>query len=60
MEALKRSCSFPSLIIRIILKLSPLLYITRGGKISEKGQNWSMEFLKNNHLDNITSMNKGP
>ncbi len=31
-----------------------LLYVTGGGKISKKGQNQSMEFLKNNHLDNIT------
>ncbi len=37
-----------------------ILYVTRGGKISKKGQNWSMELLKKNHLDNITSMNKGP
>ncbi len=29
-------------------------------KISRKGQNRSMEFLKNNHLDNIISMNEGP
>ena len=31
------------------------LYVTRGGKIFKKGQNWSMEFLKNNHLEIITS-----
>ena len=35
-----------------------VLYITRGGKISKKGQNWSMEFFKNNHLDNITILNE--
>ncbi len=26
------------------------LYVTRGGKISRKGQNWSMEMLKNNNV----------
>ena len=30
------------------------LHGTRGGKISKKGQNWSIEFWKNNHMDNIT------
>ena len=34
-----------------------ILYVTRGGKISKKGQNWSMEFLKNNHMVNITITN---
>ncbi len=33
-----------------------LLHRTRSSKIFKKGQNWSMEFLQNNHLDNITSM----
>ncbi len=33
------------------------LHVTWGGKISKKDQNWSMDFLKNNHLDNISSMN---
>ncbi len=33
-----------------------LLYVSRDGKISKKGQKWSMAFLKNNHLDNSTSL----
>ena len=33
-----------------------LLYVSQGGKISNKGQNRSIEFLKNSHLDNITRM----
>ena len=41
----------------IFIHLLYQLYITQGGK---KGQNYSMEFLKNNHLDIISSMNKGP
>ncbi len=45
---------------RLKLDYTHLLYVTRGSKISKKGQNWFVEFLKNNRLDNITSMNKGP
>ncbi len=38
-----------------------VLYASQGNKISKKVQNRSMElFVRNNHLDNITSMNKGP
>ena len=42
------------------IALSHLLYVTRGGKIFKKDQNWSMAFLRKNHLDNITSINTGP